>query len=181
MRRIQVIALLLICGKAAPETADDGIASGNGKELQLSRNLLGTWVINHDLTKRTWGSKQETPKYLGKVTYRKESSVLKLLAPEARTLVLKHNLKCYLAGYMRIHNSNTDVPFMVTLVKGNPAVLLFYDRNGIKRSHVVVQLASLIPAKDSRLDLLFIGGDLLTNSYSCFEREIRKDGGTQKT
>ena len=55
----QVVTLLLASGiaLAAPEGADNGLEKRNGKELQLARNLLGTWIVHEGLTERTWGSK----------------------------------------------------------------------------------------------------------------------------
>ncbi len=82
---------------------------------------------------------------------------------------------------MKVHASDTDIPFIVTVFKGNPAVVVFsmQEDDGISSPHV--EFASIIPARDSRLDLLFLGGDMFTDGYSCFEREeATKATGNQK-
>ncbi len=139
------------------------------KENVVAGRLAGKWKTYLPLTQRLAGSAppagSESP--VGRMSFASDDSIAgKIPAMYAEFFMDK---TIYMAGTMNYRGKN--YPFILIEHKGNPHIAWFRERDGDLMGDAESFNVMLTVAKDTKNDLLFIGGDFNNQPFTAFERE----------
>lgn len=162
---------------ADSETTDEPVAPDMSFALKVTKDkenvvagrLAGKWKMHLSLTQRLTGSANpagsESP--VGSMSFAIDDSIAgKIPAMYAEFFMDK---TIYMAGTMNYRGK--DYPFILIEHKGNPHIAYFRERNGVPMGDAESFNVMLTVAKDTKNDLLFIGGDFNNQPFTAFERE----------
>ncbi len=162
---------------ADSETTDEPVAPDMSFALKVTKDkenvvagrLAGKWKMHLSLTQRLTGSANpagsESP--VGSMSFASDDSIAgKIPAMYAEFFMDK---TIYMAGTMNYRGK--DYPFILIEHKGNPHIAYFRERNGVPMGDAESFNVMLTVAKDTKNDLLFIGGDFNNQPFTAFERE----------
>ncbi len=139
------------------------------KENVVAGRLTGKWKAHLSLTQRLTGSANpvgaESP--AGSMSFASDDSIAgKIPAMFAEFFMDK---TIYMAGTMNYRGA--DYPFILIEHKGNPHIAWFRERDGNPMGDAESFNVMLTAAKDTKNDLLFIGGDFNNQPFTAYERE----------
>lgn len=148
------------------------------KENIVASELLGTWVVDDELSSRIGGRSDHLGK--GPITFRDDAEaaarMLQFLnqtyaqlsgrkLDEKTQAILVSLRTVYLAGEVEFKGEKRD--FALISIYGSPR-LFFFDRKEDGESENVM----LARDKDGDNDLLFLGGDFNNQSFGAFKRFV---------
>ena len=150
-------AVLVLClnvsGRAAQEVKAD-------KDNVVASKLEGTWEPDVEVTARLGANSK------GRLSFRSDVNITAKI-PAKYDAFLKGK-QIYMAGVMTLIQK--EHPFLVIEHKGNPQVVYFRERNGDPLGDAESFNVSVIVAKDTKDDLLFVGGDFNNQPFSAYRR-----------
>jgi hypothetical protein len=138
------------------------------EENVVASRLEGEWRPEVALTERLTGGEQqnrgESPS--GTLSFRSEPSVATTIPAKYEEFLGKNRV--YMAGMMTL--GENEYPFVLIQNRGNPHIVYFRDRDGDPLGDAESFNVILAPAKDTRNDLLFTGGDFNSGPFRALER-----------
>jgi hypothetical protein len=146
------------------------------KDNVVSSRLAGNWTIEADLNQRLTGEAvvKGGENSMQRVTFHAHDSVFDRLPEKYEEFLVKEKSAVFMAGWMIF--GEQKCPFFLVQQKGNPHILFFLkegqDVFGNGESFNVMMAV----AKDTKNDLLFIGGDFNNQPFNAYKRvmEIKK-------
>jgi hypothetical protein len=130
------------------------------KENVVSSKLEGTWEPDDELTRRLGGSSK------GRISFTSDANVAAKI-PAKYDDYLKGK-RIYMAGVMTL--KQVDHPFILIEHKGNPYVVYFRKRGEDPLGDAESFNVGAAVAKDTKNDLLFVGGDFNNQPFSAYRR-----------
>lgn len=139
------------------------------KENVVASRLAGKWKAHLSLTQRLTGSSPpagaESP--VGSMSFASDDSIAGKIPAMYEEFFMDKTI--YMAGTMNYRGK--DYPFILIEHKGNPHIAWFRERDGNPMGDAESFNVMLTVAKDTKNDLLFIGGDFNNQPFTAFERE----------
>lgn len=134
------------------------------KENVAVGRLDGTWVPSKELSERL-GTKDRAKK----IVFKSEKNPAFLVdIPKKVAARLANQGPIYLAGSMRW--DEMELTFVLSSNHGNPHIFAFPPRGGDPLGDAESCNFALVPAKDPKNDLLFMGADFTNEPYRAFQR-----------
>jgi len=146
-----------------------GLAAGGfkvvpNKENVVSSRLEGSWVADTELYERLKGS--PPGKNAKPIEVRSAPEVAEKI-PDKYGEFLKGR-PLYMAGYLKWGDSES--PFILSDLNGNPHMFTFRERDGDPMGDAESMNVMLAPAKDTKNDVLFLGGDFNNEPFRAYRR-----------
>jgi hypothetical protein len=166
MKKIVLILLVAIALRVRTSPARGAITLCQACENVASHRLAGSWKLVSDLTERLTPTSAGAPE---RVSLTSDPSVLGTLPPEVTSAIGASQV--FQAGTLQFANSTFS--FLVTERAGNLSLLCFHPRTQSSSSRPITILFTIVPAKESRNDLLFLGGETDAQPFYAYERAER--------
>ena len=132
------------------------------KDNVVGSRLAGTWRLHADLTTRLRGKASRA----AVVTFQVSSASSIMLRPAYEKFLAKKTV--FVSGTMT--KGGKDYPFILSEYKGNPHVFYFREKDGDPMGDGESFNVMLAVARDTKNDLLFIGGDFNNQPFAAYER-----------
>jgi hypothetical protein len=166
----RLLLAAIVLGTACQTALADGAKVEPDKENVVASRLEGTWRPHAALTERLTGRKViaggESP--FGQLVFKSDPSLAEQLPEKFVKALAERKARIYMAGTMRFKEKK--LPFYLINISGNPHVLFFLERDGDRFGNGESFNVALAPAKETKNDLLFIGGDFNNEPFKAFER-----------
>jgi len=163
-----IVSLFILVG-ALSSIVNAELKVTEDKENVVASRLIGSWEMNPELTERLRGATApmggESLRSRTKI-FKSDSSIVKNI-PERFAGFLSEK-QIYLAGIMSA--SGVDYPFILIENAGNPHLVYFRERNGNPMGDAESFNLFVVPAKETKNDLLFIGGDFNNQPFDAYHR-----------
>lgn len=153
MLAVVLVFCLNMSGRAAQDVKAD-------KDNVVASKLEGTWEPDVEVTARLGATSK------GPLSFRSDVNVTATI-PAKYDAFLKGK-QIYMAGVMTLKQK--DIPFLLIEHKGNPHVVYFRERDGDPLGDAESFNVSAVVAKDTKDDLLFVGGDFNNQPFSAYRR-----------
>ena len=154
------LAIMLSCMPAAQAE----LKVEADKDNVVSSRLEGRWAVNAVISTRL-GRNQG-----GLIEFKTDKNIVKRIPKKYEEFLA--NKTIYMAGtFTRFGKS---FPFILLEIKGNPHIVCFRDRDGEPFGDAESFNVMLAVAKDSKNDLLFVGGDFNNQPFTAYERSDPK-------
>lgn len=169
MKTISTTIILFLSFSISLLKADD-LEFTKDKENVVSSRLSGSWIIDGALNLSLTGKAEvmDGENSLRKVTFVGDDSVFDALPDKYKEFLIKEKTSVFMAGWMTF--GKQKCPFFLVELKGNPHILFFLKEGdevfGNGESFNVMTAV----AKDTKNDLLFIGGDFNNQPFSAYRR-----------
>jgi len=156
-RNISVLGLLVAA------SAMGGLRVEPDKENVVASRLEGTWAPHAALNQRLWGR----PGGKSVLSFKSDPAVAQNIPKKYESILSKKRI--YMAGKM-IRNG-TEHPFLLIEMRGNPHIVYFREGNGDAMGNGESLNVMLAPARDTRDDLFFVGGDFNNQPFDAYARK----------
>jgi hypothetical protein len=133
----------------------------------VASRLAGSWKIDTVLTERLTGRTTTAMETLVVVP---DPEVQKKIPDRFKEAVKKEglDLEIRMSGYIEIRGAK--LPFILTTIHGNPHLFYFRERGGDSFGDSESFNLMLAPAKETKNDLLFVGGDFNNQPFRAYSR-----------
>ena len=162
--RTKAIAIMLIAAVLAVSVfAWAGVEVKSDKKNIAADRLEGGWALHKTITKRLKGGDAAS---LDRLTFRMDSSIAEKI-PAMYDKFFKDR-QIYAAGTLKMKDK--EFPFVLIALGGCPHVIYFREKGADPLGDAESFYIMLAAAKDKASDLLFVGGDMPSESFAAFER-----------
>lgn len=167
MRKLMLVSIAL--ASFTPVFAGE-LRVGKNKENVVASRLLGEWQLDPDLTERLTGRRTS---FRMSIAVREDAAVALKVPQKFVEFLEKERSVVSMTGYLKF--TGVEYPFLLTHLNGNPYVFYFREQNGDPYGDRESFNLSVAPAKDSKNDLLFIGGDFNNQPFTAYTRAKPRD------
>jgi len=127
----------------------------------ISSRIEGSWIINHEESKKLWGKEKLEEKEMWNLTIRRDDDVLKKLQPRYADRLIKAKAIIYFAGWIRL--INLEYPCIIIDDKHGNNALVFFMQNDLDKANRSETdfnsvKAMLVVGHTLSFDKLFLGG-----------------------
>ena len=166
--KIRLLATLILIGVSSSPSVRAEIKVTPDKENVVASRLEGDWQLDVPLTKRL--DTNEGGAEGGRaVSFKSDPTVAAKIPAKYEKFI--GNRQVYLAGIMTFQDPKPrEHVFVLIEHKGNPHVVWFRERDGDPLGDAESFNVMLAVAKESRRDLLFIGGDFNNQPFAAYAR-----------
>jgi len=138
------------------------------KENVVASKLVGTWILDTKVTLTLTGKdKASVENALTKVKFIEDNKITTKIPKKYEKFIKDKTI--YMAGSFLLND--VSYPFILIELNGNPHVVFFRERDGDPYGDAESFNVMLAVAKDTKNDLLFIGGDFNNQPFSGYKRQ----------
>ncbi len=164
LRTVVLILVAMVVGVSLVAWA--GLDVKSDKKNIVAGRIKGEWAPHKKLSKRLMG---DAAAALDNITFRIDTSVAKKI-PDKYDEFFKGR-QVYTAGTLKLRGK--EYPFVLIALGGCPHVVYFREKGGEPMGDAESFYVMLAAAKDKAKDILFVGGDMPSESFTALERAAK--------